>query len=72
MGAGIAQIVALGGYETYLYEIDQKALTAVLEQLRTGMRRGIERGRWTESAAEDALARLKGDTLIELLRTASP
>jgi 3-hydroxybutyryl-CoA dehydrogenase len=68
MGAGIAQIVALGGYETYLYEIDQEALDRGLEQLRTGMRRGIERGRWTESAAEDALARLKGDTLIELLR----
>ena len=68
MGAGIAQIAALGGYETYLYEIDQKALDRGLEQLRTGMRRGIERGRWTESAAEDALARLKGDTLIELLR----
>ena len=68
MGAGIAQIAALGGYETYLYEIDRKALDRGLEQLRTGMRRGIERGRWTESAAEDALARLKGDTLIELLR----
>jgi 3-hydroxybutyryl-CoA dehydrogenase len=68
MGAGIAQIAALGGYETYLYEVDQKALDRGLEQLRTGMRRGIERGRWTESAAEDALERLKGDTLIELLR----
>jgi 3-hydroxybutyryl-CoA dehydrogenase len=68
MGAGIAQVAALGGYETYLYEIDQKALDRGLEQLRMGMRRGIERGRWTESAAEDALERLKGDTLIELLR----
>ena len=68
MGAGIAQIAALGGYETYLYEIDQKALDRGLEQLRTGMRRGIERGRWTESAAEEALERLKSDTLIELLR----
>jgi 3-hydroxybutyryl-CoA dehydrogenase len=68
MGAGIAQIAALGGYETYLYEIDQKALDRGLEQLRTGMRRGTERGRWTESAAEDALERLKSDTLIELLR----
>ena len=68
MGAGIAQVAALGGYETFLYEIDQKALDRGLERLRTGMRRGIERGRWTESAAEDALERLRGDTLIELLR----
>jgi 3-hydroxybutyryl-CoA dehydrogenase len=68
MGAGIAQIAALGGYETYLYEIDQEALDRGLEQVRTGMRRGTERGRWTEAAAEDALERLKSDTLIELLR----
>jgi 3-hydroxybutyryl-CoA dehydrogenase len=68
MGVGIAQIAALGGYETFLYEIDQKALDRGLDHLRTGMRRGIERGRWSESAAEDALERLRSDTLIELLR----
>jgi 3-hydroxybutyryl-CoA dehydrogenase len=68
MGAGIAQLAALGGYETFLYEIDKKALDRGLEQLRAGMRRGIERGRWTESAAEDALERLRSDTLIERLR----
>jgi 3-hydroxybutyryl-CoA dehydrogenase len=67
MGAGIAQIAALGGYETFLYEIDQKQLERGLEMIRNGMRRGTERGRWSETEAEQALGRLRTDTLIELL-----
>jgi 3-hydroxybutyryl-CoA dehydrogenase len=68
MGAGITQIAALGGYETYLYEIDEKQLERGLEMIRNGMRRGAERGRWSESEAADALERLRTDTLIELMR----
>jgi 3-hydroxybutyryl-CoA dehydrogenase len=68
MGAGIAQIAALGGYETLLYEIDEKQLERGLEMIRNGMRRGAERGRWTEEQAAEALDRLRTDTLIQLLR----
>jgi 3-hydroxybutyryl-CoA dehydrogenase len=67
MGAGIAQIAALGGYETLLYEIDEKQLGRGLEMIRNGMRRGAERGRWSESDAAEALERVRTDTLIELL-----
>src|SRR4051794_11989851 len=67
MGAGIAQIAALGGYETFLYEIDQKQLERGLEMVRNGMRRGAESGRWTEAQAAEALERLRTETLIELL-----
>ena len=68
MGAGIAQIAALGGYDTFLYEIDRKRLESGLETIRNGMRRGTERGRWSETDAGEALERLRTDTLIELLR----
>jgi 3-hydroxybutyryl-CoA dehydrogenase len=68
MGAGIAQIAALGGYETFLYEIDEKQLARGLEMIRNGMRRGAERGRWSKPEAAEALERLRTDTLIELLR----
>jgi 3-hydroxybutyryl-CoA dehydrogenase len=68
MGAGIAQIAALGGYETYLYEIEQKQLDRGLKKIRIGMRRGAERGRWSETEAAEALERLHTDTLIEPLR----
>ena len=68
MGAGIAQIAALGGYETFLYEIDEKQLERGLDMVRNGMSRGAERGRWSEAEADDALQRLRTDTLIEFLR----
>ncbi|HET9119039.1 MAG TPA: 3-hydroxyacyl-CoA dehydrogenase NAD-binding domain-containing protein [Solirubrobacterales bacterium] len=68
MGVGIAQIAALGGYETRLYEIDEKQLQRGLEMIRNGMRRGVERGRWSEDDAEAALERIRTDTLVELLR----
>jgi 3-hydroxybutyryl-CoA dehydrogenase len=68
MGAGIAQIAALGGYQTFLYEIDRTQLDRGLEMIENGMRLGTERDRWTEAAASQALERLQADTLIELLR----
>ncbi|MDX6605713.1 MAG: 3-hydroxybutyryl-CoA dehydrogenase, partial [Solirubrobacterales bacterium] len=68
MGAGIAQIAALGGYRTAIYELDGKALERGLEQLRNALRRGAERGRWSEQDAIDALERIETDTIIEVLK----
>jgi 3-hydroxybutyryl-CoA dehydrogenase len=68
MGAGIAQIAALGGYRTTVYELDGKALERGMEQLRNGLRRGAERGRWSDQEATEALARIEADTIIEVLR----
>jgi 3-hydroxybutyryl-CoA dehydrogenase len=68
MGAGIAQIAALGGFRTVIYELDNKALQRGLEQLRAALRRGAERGRWSEQDATDALERIDTDTIIEALR----
>ena len=68
MGAGIAQIAALGGYPTVIYELDGKALERGMEQLRGALRRGAERGRWQEQEAIDALERVETDTIIEVLR----
>ncbi len=68
MGAGIAQIAALGGYRTVIYELDSKALSHGLEQLRAALRRGAERGRWREQDAIDALERVETDTIVEVLK----
>jgi 3-hydroxybutyryl-CoA dehydrogenase len=54
MGAGIAQIAALGGIETRLHDPDPAALEQGLERLRAGLRKGAERGRWSEADAETA------------------
>lgn len=67
MGAGIAQVSALGGYRTAIYELDGKALERGLEQIRDAMQRGAERGRWAEAEAAKALERIVGGTEIDVL-----
>ena len=58
MGAGIAQVACLGGFDTYLHDPVPEALERGLAALRKGIQRGAERGRWSETEAEQALARL--------------
>jgi 3-hydroxybutyryl-CoA dehydrogenase len=57
MGAGIAQIAALGGYETRLHDPVPAALESGIERLRTALTKGAQKGRWSEQEAEDADAR---------------
>ena len=60
MGAGIAQLAALGGYETFLHDPDAAALERGLERLRGDLAKGVARGRWSEAAAAEATTRLHG------------
>jgi 3-hydroxybutyryl-CoA dehydrogenase len=59
MGRGIAQIAALGGYETILYD----PLPGVAESSATALRevldKGAARGRWSEGEAEAAAQRVQ-------------
>jgi 3-hydroxybutyryl-CoA dehydrogenase len=59
MGAGIAQVAALGGYATYLHDPDPQALRAGEQRLRGDLLKGADRGRWTNAEAEAASARLR-------------
>ena len=56
MGAGIAQIAALGGYEARLHDPIPAALDAGIERLRGGLAKGASQGRWSEEDAETASA----------------
>jgi 3-hydroxybutyryl-CoA dehydrogenase len=58
MGAGIAQIAALGGYETRLHDPVPAALASGIERLRGALAKGAEKGRWGEAEAEAASARI--------------
>jgi 3-hydroxybutyryl-CoA dehydrogenase len=58
MGAGIAQIAALGGFETVLYDPDPEALEAGGIKIGEDLAKGDSRGRWTEEESEAALERL--------------
>jgi 3-hydroxybutyryl-CoA dehydrogenase len=58
MGAGIAQLAALGRYETRLHDPDSAALEAGEARLRAALVEGADRGRWSSEEAEAASARV--------------
>jgi 3-hydroxybutyryl-CoA dehydrogenase len=59
MGAGIAQVACLGGFDTALHDPIPDALERGAEQLRGALRKGAERGRWSEADAAAAEQRLQ-------------
>jgi 3-hydroxybutyryl-CoA dehydrogenase len=60
MGAGIAQIAALGSYETRLYDPVPAALESGLEKLNAALNKGAAKGMWSESDADAASGRAGG------------
>ncbi len=58
MGAGIAQIAALGGYETWLHDPIPEALEVGIERLRADLGKGADRGRWSAAEATSAAQRV--------------
>jgi 3-hydroxybutyryl-CoA dehydrogenase len=54
MGRGIAQIAALGGYETVLYDPLPGVAESSAGELRKALEKGAARGRWSEEDAEAA------------------
>jgi len=60
MGAGIAQIAALGGYETRLYDPIPAALESGLEKLNASLTKGAAKGLWSKAEADAARDRAGG------------
>ena len=58
MGAGIAQLGALAGVETYVHDPVAEALAAGIEKTRANLAKGAERGRWSTDDADAAAERL--------------
>jgi 3-hydroxybutyryl-CoA dehydrogenase len=58
MGAGIAQLACIAGFETLLHDPDPKALTRGCERLHAGLERAVERGRSSDQEASRAAAHL--------------
>jgi 3-hydroxybutyryl-CoA dehydrogenase len=58
MGAGIAQLAALGGLPTRLSDASAEALERGLAHIDRDLARGAERGRWTSEEADAARARV--------------
>ncbi len=58
MGAGIAQVCALRGFLTVLYDITPEIVNAGYEKIRASIQKGVDLGKTTPEAAGSALARL--------------
>ncbi len=71
MGHGIAHVSALAGYQTALYDIDDGKVQAGLSKIKANLAKSVEKGKATQQAMEDALARLSGNVeLAEAVRDA--
>ena len=65
MGAGIAQVLALGGLEVVMNDLSDESLDRAAKRIehgRFGIRKGVEIGKVEPAAAEAALGRLSGTT----------
>jgi len=58
MGRGIAQVAALGGFETRLYDAFPEAADAAAVKLRETLAKGAARGRWSDDEADAASNRI--------------
>src|SRR4051794_33870684 len=60
MGSGIAQLGALSGARTLLFDADGAAVERALERIPAQLERGAEKGRWSAEDANGARERLGG------------
>jgi 3-hydroxybutyryl-CoA dehydrogenase len=58
MGRGIAQVAALGGFETRLYDAFPEAAEDAATKLREALAKGAARGRWSDAEADAASNRI--------------
>jgi len=59
MGRGIAYLAAVSGFDTFLFDVEAGALDAAKASIESMLRRGVEKGKLTDAAAAEALARVQ-------------
>src|SRR3954471_15051732 len=67
MGSGIAQLGALSGARTLLFDADGAAVERALERIAAETERGAKRGRWGAESAGGARERHEGAGSLEEL-----
>ena len=65
MGRGIAYLAATSGFDTVLYDTDRAAVDAAKAWIESTLRKGVEKTKLTQEAADVALARVHLATDIE-------
>jgi 3-hydroxybutyryl-CoA dehydrogenase len=65
MGHGIAQVAAMGGYQTHLVDLSEEVLRTARERIKKNLRKGVEIGKVEPDLAEESLARIELSTTME-------
>ena len=65
MGAGIAQVAAVSGFDVVLRDVEQRFLERGMAGIGTSLAKFVEKDKLEQSAMEAALARIKTTTALE-------
>ncbi len=68
MGLGIAQIAAMAGFKTLLYDIDSHSLAKAEKSITKNLEKGIEKGKVTAEQKKHTLSNLAFSTKFEDIR----
>ena len=69
MGSGIAQVVAVAGFETTVREVNAELVEKGLKGIEKNLNRLVEKGTITDAAKGQIRSRLKGTTSIDDLKS---
>ena len=69
MGAGIAHVVALGGYDVLLHDVSQDRLDAGMAAILKNMTRQVSRGIIDQAAMDAGMARIKAAPELQTIGT---
>jgi 3-hydroxybutyryl-CoA dehydrogenase len=67
MGAGIAQVAAVGGFDVQLYDVAEGAAQRAVSRIEGFLQKSVERGRMQQDDASSAVARITAAESIEEL-----
>jgi 3-hydroxybutyryl-CoA dehydrogenase len=70
MGSGIAESVAVAGFDVVVREVDDRALASLRERLETSLHRATERGKLDAAAAQRTVERIEATTDRRAVRDA--
>jgi 3-hydroxybutyryl-CoA dehydrogenase len=62
MGSGIAESVAVAGFDVVVREVDERAIGSARQRLETSLRRATDRGKLEASAAQAVIERIEFTT----------
>jgi 3-hydroxybutyryl-CoA dehydrogenase len=65
MGAGIAQVAALAGFEVVIRDVEDRFLVKGLAAIDQGLAKAVEKGKLTEDARKAARARIRPTTRLD-------